>query len=71
MARWLNWLERPVHTREVKSSSLFLAMYNTPDDRGVPGSSGFFIAFWRGFYFTKRGKVIRIRKYGITETDQK
>ena len=25
MARWLNWLERPVHTREVKSSSLFLA----------------------------------------------
>ena len=27
MARWLNWLERPVHTREVKSSSLFLAIY--------------------------------------------
>ena len=26
MARWLNWLERPVHTREVKSSSLFLAI---------------------------------------------
>ena len=25
MARWLNWLERPVHTREVESSSLFLA----------------------------------------------
>ena len=22
MARWLNWLERPVHTREVESSSL-------------------------------------------------
>ena len=25
MARWLNWLERPVHTREVESSSLSLA----------------------------------------------
>ena len=25
MARWLNWLERPVHTREVVSSSLTLA----------------------------------------------
>ena len=25
MARWLNWLERPVHTREVASSSLALA----------------------------------------------
>ena|GEM_PF-2848725 len=27
MARWLNWLERPVHTREVESSSLSLATY--------------------------------------------
>ena len=26
MARWLNWLERPVHTREVESSSLSLAI---------------------------------------------
>lgn len=26
MARWLNWLERPVHTREVASSSLALAI---------------------------------------------
>ena len=30
MARWLNWLERPVHTREVMSSSLILAI-ETPE----------------------------------------
>ena len=29
MARWLNWLERPVHTREVESSSLSLATKKT------------------------------------------
>ena len=29
MARWLNWLERPVHTREVESSSLSLATEET------------------------------------------
>ena len=27
MARWLNWLERPVHTREVESSSLSSLLY--------------------------------------------
>ena len=30
MARWLNWLERPVHTREVESSSLSLAIKKDP-----------------------------------------
>ncbi len=37
MARWLNWLERPVHTREVESSSLSLAIYNNPRNLGVRG----------------------------------
>ena len=27
MARWLNWLERPVHTREVGGSIPFAAIY--------------------------------------------
>ncbi len=31
MARWLNWLERPVHTREVESSSLSLATTKTSE----------------------------------------
>ena len=36
MARWLNWLERPVHTREVESSSLSLAIeFTTPYSYGV------------------------------------
>ncbi len=38
MARWLNWLERPVHTREVESSSLSLAI--NPE---INGFTGFFI----------------------------
>ena len=33
VARWLNWLERPVHTREVESSSLFLRSPKTPKIR--------------------------------------
>ncbi len=39
MARWLNWLERPVHTREVESSSLSLA------------TSWLVILFHKLFYF--------------------
>ncbi len=35
MARWLNWLERPVHTREVESSSLSLATAKALDLQGL------------------------------------
>ena len=35
LARWLNWLERPVHTREVESSSLSLATESKNIEKSV------------------------------------
>ena len=48
-ARWLNWLERPVHTREVESSSLSLA---TLKESGLSGSFLYFYIF--------KGDIMRI-----------
>ena len=44
LARWLNWLERPVHTREVESSSLSLATEKQSSHRRalfIRGCTGF------------------------------
>ena len=40
LARWLNWLERPVHTREVESSSLSLAT----ESKNIEKSVFFFVS---------------------------
>ena len=51
MARWLNWLERPVHTREVESSSLSLATKRT-------SSMSFFI--WLNTYIKSEKGIIAL-----------
>ncbi len=70
MARWLNWLERPVHTREVESSSLSLAMlskimYNALRSNKAGAYAPAFISIFMGLSKSFDRIIIGAGLYGL------